>query len=465
MNKINSLKNSFSSLSKGQRSKIITDFFIAILFILCIACNKKNNKEIHYSYFNSLSDSVFYFPGEFEPQYSVWMSWSKYENKKGLNVKKTQAEIISALSENLKVNLLAKPNDNDSTKIDSTIEKEIIDYLYQAKAKIENVNIIPLQYEDIWMRDMGPIFVKNKKGQKAIIDFKFNVWGYENEFSPLSQIEGSVDKKIAHKLNLPLITSSLISEGGAKEFNGKGTLILVESVEKHRNPNLTKKQIETEYKRIFGVKKIIWLPFGLYDDELSFKRLLPGPDGKLNAYTVITTGGHIDQIVRFVSPNKILYAYCLDEEELKDPIIAENKKRMDINLQILKNETDQDGHPFELIPMPFAPTIYDTLKPGDGVYNYLVENDSMKAYNPIKSKEPITVVLATGYLNFLISNNVVIQSKYWRKGDPLKWKKLDSISEFTLKKVFPERKIILIDARSINIGGGGIHCITQQEPQ
>lgn len=434
-----------------------------ILFIVC-SCSKKENTE-NFLYFDSLADTLFYFPAEFENQKAIWMSWSKYENKKGYDVKAVQAAIIARLSQDIEAYLLASPGETNSNEVDSVVQREIYDYMQKYGANLNNVKIIPVEYEDIWMRDMGPTFVLNKKGGKAIIDFGFNVWGYENQNSRLSQIEGSVDRKIAGKLKIPCISSFLIGEGGAREFNGKGTLILVESVEFHRNPGFSKEQIEAEYKRIFNLKKIIWLPFGMYDDELSFKKRLPGPDGKLNAYTVITTGGHVDQFVRFAGPRKILYSYCSEEETAKDPILRENKRRMDVVLNILKNETDQDGYPFELIPMPFAPTIYDTMYPGDGVYEYLASNDSVRVFNPFKYGEPIVVVLATGYLNFLISNRVIINAKYWREGDPLSWKELDEKAANVLRSAFPDKEIYLIDVRAINLGGGGIHCITQQEPQ
>jgi len=223
-------------------------------------------------------------------------------------------------------------------------------------------------HEDVWWRDMGPIYLVDGKGNRAVADFRFNGWGYESSNSEYSRAEGSIDVKVAKLEGIKKIKkTSMISEGGDRELNGKGVLIVVEAVEKQRNPGMTIRQIEAEFKRVLGIKKVIWLKKGRYDDDQTFTGLLPDKDGKKELYTVIATGGHIDEHVRFVAPNRILYTEVSDEEAKNDPIAAENKKRFEENLQILKAATDQDGKPFELIAMHSAPTIIETLKPGDGV--------------------------------------------------------------------------------------------------
>jgi agmatine deiminase len=115
--------------------------------------------------------------------------------------------------------------------------------------------------------------------------------------------------------------------------------------------------------------------------------------------------------------------------------------------------------------MPSAPAIYETLQAGDGVYDYLAANDSIIKQNPLpKDGKPIKVILASSYLNFLISNKVVVAQKFWKPGAPEAWKALDKKAQDILQKAFPDRKIVAIDPRAINIGGGGIHCNTQQKP-
>ena len=310
---------------------------------------------------------------------------------------------------------------------------------------------------------MGPVYVV-RNNQLEIADFSFNGWGYEPNNSEYSVAEEQIDENVAKEAGLKITSSKMISEGGNREFNGKGTMIAVEVVEKQRNPKMTKVQMEAEYKRLLGVTKVIWLPYGRFDDDLTFRGKLPNKDGVKEIYTVITTGGHMDEHTRFASPSKILYTQISEEEAKKDPIAAENKRRMEANLKVLQNAKDQDGNKFELIPMPSAPGIIETLKAGDGVYDYLVSNDSIIKQNPIPKDKPIKVILASSYLNFLISNKVVIAQKFWKPGAPEEWKALDKKAADILQKAFPDRKIVTFDPRAINIGGGGIHCNTQQKP-
>jgi hypothetical protein len=89
----------------------------------------------------------------------------------------------------------------------------------------------------------------------------------------------------------------------------------------------------------------------------------------------------------------------------------------------------------------------------------------MQAKNPIPFSKPIVVILAASYLNFLVTNSVVVGQKFWESGAPESWKKSDEKAEQILQSVFPHRKIVMLHSRSINIGGGGIHCITQPMPQ
>ena len=115
--------------------------------------------------------------------------------------------------------------------------------------------------------------------------------------------------------------------------------------------------------------------------------------------------------------------------------------------------------------MPDAPTIIETMRPGDGAYDYLASNEFMKQSNEIAAGQPIEMLLATSYLNFLVTNQVVLAQKFWREGSPEEWRQSDERAIKTLQSVFPGRQVIAFDARAINVGGGGIHCNTQQVPK
>lgn len=443
-----------------MKNVLLSITYVIAAGLIVSSCNSKNPTG------NVLnSDTAFYFPAEFEKHESVWMGWPTYENKAGWNVKDLHVQLWAAMAPHVFVDVAINPTDTSRGWDYNAQIAEINALMKQYNVDSSKIRLHAITHEDVWWRDMGPIFVINKKGEKAIVDFNFNGWGYEANNADYSVSEGAIDTVVARHLGInKIIKTNLISEGGNREFNGKGTLIVVEPVELHRNPNLSKQQIEDEFKRVLGVKKIIWLPWGRFDDDLTFKACLPSTNGKKDVYTVITTGGHIDEHVRFVNANTILYTQITDAEAKADPIAAENKRRFEENINILQNATDQDGNKFELVAMPSAPAIIETLKPGDGVYDYLAANDSMKLQNPIKEGQPIKVILAASYLNFLITNNVVLAQKFYVEGAPVEWKDLDEKATAILQQVFPDRKIVTFDPRAINIGGGGIHCNTQQMP-
>jgi len=362
--------------------------------------------------------------------------------------------IIEELAPYVKVSLGAQ-DEREIEKIEQTLKENNI--------PDQHVTYYVVPHNDIWTRDMGPIFLKSNTGKLAIVDFNFNVWGYEDASSQGSKVEERVDRIIGNLLKLPTIKTNLISEGGNREFNGKGTLMVTEAVELQRNPNMTRDEIENEFKRLFNVTKVIWLKKGLYEDDLTFMGPLPGRDGEKNVYTVITTGGHIDIYARFANPNTILLAEVSKEEAAKDPIAKVNRERIEENYQILKSATDQDGNPFNIVRIPLPDLIFDTLAPGDGVYDY-IKNLKYLNGSTFPDGEEIKVVLATSYLNFLVTNGVVLGSSYWLPGRPESMKIKDAQAKQILESVFPDREIILINTENINIGGGGIHCITQQQP-
>lgn len=445
-----------------NKKNIIRGVGFALIVATISSCKKTEEKGSVSE--TAATTTAVRFPAEFEPQESVWMGWPTYENKAGWSIEDLHVQIWAALAPTVFVDVAVNPDNKErGFSYDDQI-KRIQGLMAKYHVPANKVRFHKIVHEDVWWRDMGPVYVVNKSNQLEIADFSFNGWGYEPSDSEYSVAEEKIDENVAKESALKIISSKMISEGGNREFNGKGTMIAVEAVEKQRNPHMTKSQMEAEYKRLLGVTNVIWLPYGRFDDDLTFKSKLPNQQGVKEIYTVITTGGHIDEHTRFASQNKILYTAISDEEAKKDPIAAENKRRMEANLQVLKSAKDQDGNAFELVPMPSAPAIYETLKAGDGVYDYLVSNDSIIKQNPIPKDKPIKVILASSYLNFLISNKVVIAQKFWKPGAPEAWKALDKKAVDILQKAFPDRKIVTFDPRAINIGGGGIHCNTQQKP-
>jgi agmatine deiminase len=385
---------------------------------------------------------------EFEPTEAVWLLWSQYEHKRGFSNAQATFDILHALLPYTNVRLVV-PNDSIRQVIESQLDKTIF--------QNSKLQIFTLPYREFWARDMGPAFLKRSDGQLAIADFNFSGWGYSTPDDPAVQPDEQLDQNIAAQLGLPIVASHLITEGGDHEVNGKGLLIACETVEKTRNPHLTLPEIEAELRRVLGVSKIIWMKKGLFEDDHTHLGPLPG-----DIYTVITTNGHVDEFVRFVDENTVLLAEVEGSEN--DPVSAENRRRLDENLHILQQARDQRGQALRIIRMPLPQAIISTMSPGDGVYDIISEMHYAPDH-PFPQGQTVKVIAAASYLNFLIANDCVLMPRYWQKGLPGAIRERDEQAQSILQSVFPNKKIIPLDVLSVNWGGGGIHCITRNQPK
>ncbi|SOE23755.1 agmatine deiminase [Spirosomataceae bacterium TFI 002] len=391
-------------------------------------------------------------PAEFESQEALWLIWPSTNHKEGESVEKITIAIIEALKADLNIVVTCKSKEL-MLHATATLKSHF--------GELNNITILELPSFEIWTRDMGPIFVETNKNTLAIADFNFNSWGYSDTLDADTKTEELYDERVAKHFNLPIISSSMISEGGNREVNGKGTMITTEAVEAERNPDMSKKEMEAEYMRLLGVSKVIWLKKGLVEDNHTFLGPINTADGT-KAYTVVTTNGHIDEFARFVNDSTILLAQ-IDSTELSDPIALENHKRIEENYKILTAASDQDGKPFKIIRMPLPGTIFSTMNPGDYVYEYIKTLD-YKDGSKFPDGKSVKVIAALSYLNFIITNKVVLAQSSWREGMPLELKLKDQKAAQILQSVFPNRKIIMIDALAVNLGGGGIHCISMNQP-
>lgn len=392
----------------------------------------------------------FVFPAEFEPHRALWMAWPTYENKRGLPTEPLLIEIIRATEGRVAMELLAQ-DDDEADAIRERFRREGV--------PDGHVTIHRVPHGDVWMRDMGPIFLRGDRGGLRIADFGFNMWGYESPESPSSRLEEAVDRRVAGLLDLEVEKSTLISEGGSREFNGKGVMLAVEAVELQRNPGWTLEAVEEEFRRVLGVSKVIWLAEGMAEDELTFRGRLPG-----NVYTVITTGGHVDEFARFADPETILLAEITEEERRADPIAAISHPRLEESFRRLSAATDQDGNPFRIVRVPVPDSLFDTMRAGDGVFDY-IQPLEYEDGSSIAPDDEIKVVAAASYLNFQVTNGLVLAQKYWKPGMPESLRAKDQRALAILREVFPGREVLPLDAMAVNLGGGGIHCILQQEPR
>ena len=423
-------------------------FLLLFAIILSLFCCKTERKQAAPE-----SPTVLRQPAEYDPQEAIWFIWSPFDHAEGFSNEQVTLAIMDAALPDTRVKV-AVANDSLFQRA-----KAMIPPAWLESGQVELLKIPSMEF---WARDMGPAFVVNNKGELMVADFNFNVWGSTDTTDAHARVEEKFDELVADKMGLTSISTPMVSEGGDREVNGEGCLMVVEAVELQRNPGMTKPQIEAVFRRLLGVKKVIWLKRGLREDDHPFLGVLTLKDGT-KAYNSLTTNGHIDEFARFVNDSTILLAK-VDSVDLDDPLAQENHRRMEENFQILKNATDQNGKPFRIIRVPLPPILLQTMKPGDAVYDALSEM-TFKDGSVFPKGEPVQVIAAASYLNFLITNRAVIAPKYWQKGRSETLKTRDAAVRQILQQVFPERKIIMLDVMAINLGGGGIHCITMQEPK
>ncbi|PVD52395.1 hypothetical protein DC498_09815 [Terrimonas sp.] len=375
-------------------------------------------------------------PAEFEKQEYIWFSWVPYGFLGGEPFYTTILQAVKEIHPYVKVKIYY----GELPKFDkATTEKQIFEKLLENKIDTSRIELIFGNMVFGSLQDPGPVFLLDGKGNMALADFRYQ--------HPDKRAE-EIDRHIAKQMNLPVVSSELFSEGGAWQTNGQGTMLLVESVELDRNPKLTKEQIENEYKRVLGVTKIIWLKNGPKEEE--WKKLENGIYG-------IGTGGHIDEFCRFTDTHTVLLAEVPAKDTVENPISKETFNRMETNYEILKNSTLQDGKPFKIIRIPTMPLIskkvnYQKLHPIEQSYFANVTTDTVAFYLP------------AGYMNFVIANDIIITSKYWKEGLPEEYRLRDELAKAALEKAFVSRKIVQIDCMPVHHDGAGLHCHSRNQP-
>lgn len=338
-------------------------------------------------------------PAEWKPHKAIWLSWPHDEISFPNRIPKVQddvAKIILNIHQSEQVELLV---------LDSAMQAEATKKLLSLNVDLNKVTFRQVTYMDGWMRDVGPIFVKNKAGEMSLVKWIFNQWG--GKFPDLLP-DDAIPYKIKEWLNLKMEQPELVLEGGAIDVNGQGICLTTEQCVLNENRNLgkTKKDIEQYFADFLGIQKTIWLFEGLVNDH---------------------TDGHIDELARFVNSNTIV---CGFEENEKD----ENYTILKNNFETLQQATNLEDKPFNLVKLPMPHLTYKD-QPAGGEKN---------------SRIPAS------YTNFYIGNTVVLASVF---NDPNDKKALE-----ILQTCFPDKKVVGIDCSDLIYGGGAIHCMTQQQP-
>ena len=355
-------------------------------------------------------------------------------------IEDVQIEMIKSLLPFVKIRVFA----NDEQQVDSFRQ-----LLEKNQMSPEDIEVLIIKHHYIWLRDIGPIWLKSGNELKKVQSC-FNEWGGEHLSNPLPQTLGNL-------LNIPVEKTFYTGEGGGKSFNGKGSVIVCEEVERQRNPNLSLKEIENILKETYNFKHIIWIKKGLANDMQTFSSLLPGEVYSTGA------GGHVDECCRFVNARTILLVQVTEEQAAKSPIAKISYENMEENYKFLKEQTDQDGQPLEIIRFPFPDDIIYEIDKRDPKF-IQIQNTQTKIKSPIIIKERAKYILPASYCNYLISNNVILLPKYYKPGRSSSFEKTDQEAFDIMQKFFPNHKIIQINPEPVNAGGGGMNCVSNEQP-
>ena len=352
----------------------------------------------------------FYMPGEFDPHEGTLMIWPWRPGSWNYGAKAARAafaEIAEAIAAYEQVYLFVRPQDKASA---------------QELLSSDRIHLIEAPTEDAWARDTGATFVINDQGGRRGIQWEFNAWGgtVDGLYAHWEK-DDQVAERFCEALGYECYEAHpFVLEGGSIHSDGQGTILVTESclLSVGRNPELTKEEIEERLLSYLGGKKVIWLPRGIYNDE---------------------TNEHVDNICAFTAPGHVVLAWTDDEADPQYELSM-------ACLKALEASVDACGRRLQVhkLPIPKTPIC--------------VTEEDLKGYEfePGEDVREAGERLAASYVNFYISNGGVVVPQF---GD-----ENDETAVRILAELFPGRKVHPVAARDILLGGGNIHCITQQIP-
>jgi agmatine deiminase len=344
-------------------------------------------------------------PAEWEPHEATWIAWPHNAQDwpgKFQAIQWTYVDIVRHLAKHECVHILVN---NEAAEGKSGLS------LDRSSVLMNNIHFHQWTTDRVWTRDSGPIFVKHDSSDQsvAILNWQFNAWAKYPNWQNDDALPALVAAQLRMKMWEPSVELNgkrhrVVLEGGSIDVNGRGTMLTTEecllSDVQQRNPGLSREQLEQTFADFLNTTKVIWLKRGIAGDD---------------------THGHIDDIARFVAPNRVVAAVESNQHD-------ENYQPLQENLQQLKRSTDQDGHPLEVVELPMpAPVIFRGQR------------------------------LPASYANFYIANGIVLVPTF---NDPN-----DRYALNILAELFPDREIVGIHCGDFIWGLGAIHCMTQQQPR
>jgi len=340
-------------------------------------------------------------PAEWEPHAATWIAWphnAKDWPGKFEPIPWVYAEIVRSLARSEAVEIIVN---------DAASERRVCAILDRATSLGRNVHFHRWPTDRVWTRDSGCIFVRNSQARwknLCAVTWRFNAWAkysnYRHDMHIGKLMAGATRSAVIEPM---FANKRVVLEGGSIDVNGLGTLLTTEecllSKVQKRNPGMKKKDYEAVFAEYLGVSNVIWLGKGITGDD---------------------THGHVDDLARFVAPNRVV---TVVEPNHKDKNHAPLKE----NLHRLNSAVDQDGKHLEVVELPMPSPIYFE-----------------------KTRLPAS------YANFYIANRRVLVPVF---NDPN-----DRIALNTLAECFPDREIVPIYCGDLVWGFGTLHCLTQQQP-
>lgn len=337
-------------------------------------------------------------PAEWEPHDGTFLGWPHELTDwpgKFAPIPWAFAEIVRHLAEVETVFLAVEHRESES-RVRSILKKSHVN--------LGNVRFLKIPTDRGWMRDSGPICVKDHSGSVAFNHFVFNGWAkYENHKKD-AKVVTRIHQSLHKRLILPARNGRrVVLEGGSIDVNGAGTLLTTEeclqSKIQERNAGFSKSDYEEVFRIYLGATNVLWLRNGIAGDD---------------------THGHVDDLSRFVTANTVV---TIVEEDSTDA----NYLPLQENLQLLRDMKDQDGHSLRIETLPMPSAVY---------------------FNGQR--------LPASYANFYIANKIVLVPTFNDAND--------RVALNTLAKLFPDRKVVGVYCRDLVLGLGTIHCMTQQLP-
>ena len=350
----------------------------------------------------------FAMPAEWAPHAGCWMIWPERPDNWRLGAKPAQrafTAVASAISRFEPVTMLVSARQ----------------YEHARTMLPPSVRVIEASTNDSWARDVGPSFLLGPEGEVAGVDWPFNAWGglKGGLYFPWD-LDDQVAGKILGIERARRFRAPFVTEGGAIHVDGEGTVLVAEQcvLNENRNEDITRQDMERMLKDYLGVSHVIWLGQGVPGDE---------------------TDGHVDNLACFVRPGVVLLTWCDDPA---DPHYAVSR---DAEARLL-GARDAQGRELVVERIPMPTPLFFTQEEAEGV------DATPSGMNRTAGER-----MAASYVNFYIANGAIIAPSFGVE--------TDEAARGVLARLFPEKEIVMVPAREILLGGGNIHCITQQQPK